>query len=523
MLQSFIILIVVLCFVALFILLTFLNVEWIYNSKIYGVSNLVFDLHNKRVSKMTFDPFNFGSFENGNEKDKFSKGYWIAYEAFFARANFNDEIKTKIKDILNNWNENQKTTQQIFIDNRQTNEKPLKVLNWFSFNKKNSIRIIFRQAEDNKIIANFKWSKDLVSQQTDYRDEILEWNQILNIRGTFKSFIGLEIKAGKRDNLKYLIKKLNSIYHRKKTYILLKNDLVFIMVNDQDLKLVKKHIHGILHAIKSENNGWFLRNFYSHLAVVEMKNVKFVDDLENLELRMRYALTESRADKETYWFEIDTIDFTEYEIFKSNVVNIMRELSSFDYDLKRIREYGTNKVLSNTYAKYKIKNVEKSEVENITKSIYYKNLINDFFVSYVEEHYKETRRIFIDIRDETFLSIGHNLKNTQVAYIINISDIDMIDPIEKFLKSNNFNVRLGVKLHSINERIFDFVMNVKPNFLVIAKEIGINISNEKNYLYLSYLNYLNNLNHTNMIIENVPANLEENIVKKTGLTYWLEN
>ncbi|OYD26869.1 hypothetical protein EI74_0482 [Mycoplasma testudineum] len=500
---------------------TIIEVQKIYRNNIFGVTNIVLDLENDRVRKVMLTPFNYGSYEQKKHNENFSKGAWVSIKEFIKSDIFNEKERVEISKIIQQAKNNVLDKTQLLETNGITQtHKISKAIHNLTFSPVTTLRIRFKSISNKKMMASLYWSKNREIEKKVANNRITI-SDLLTQKTAFKNFIGLKIVPSKEKKLEILVKRLETEFSNK-INIFYDNSILFVELQNNDQQKLKKQTNTVLNQIQNGKSNWFYNSFIELLSIVEMADVKYEDDIANLKLRMEYGLYESKVSGKIYRFELDAINISRYESFKNQVKILNRAMQTYKIgtNLKKIYQFPSHNPISNKLASPKVLEEMDTSKINILLSEIYADQLEAKFIEALENNYDSQTKLFVELSFKNFIEHAQKLVSQKISYFVKVTSNNQLFQISEYLKTQNLKLLFGVKINKYHEDFFDFISTNDVAFVFVGEKIGANITNEEMFLKTAYLNQITQERKIKTIIEKVPKNLEENIIKKAGIQYY---
>lgn len=430
------------------------------------------------------------------KKSSILNGEWFNMNSFISI--FDDKTK---KALGNVFFKNQNIESRLFFNLQLKNDDD------------NKYKLILEQNETDLFQATIYWLKN----EYDYIEPEIVFDKI-NSRNDELSFINhsssiiLNIKKQCLYNKDYIlqeiVKRIEQKWH-KKLNLLIYNSTFFISFSsdDKDNKEINKYFKYI-NTLSERLN--CLRKYLNLNIVSDSSFIKKLDT-QNFNLYLNFLIINNKNIKEILKSQLLTFENINqckpFEKFSETYLEAIALINKQAFLLEKIK---INNVHTNELSKKNLLNLKFSNLNKENK--YRKNLINTDAFDYLWlmffkniKHYNVNNSI-IYINDYllNFLNINYlsvlNKEFQNLTFVININNFDNLNYIkEKMIELSNVKCNLGIKINSIEiEKVMDFNKEINLQYIIINKLICMNLSNLKNYLFIS--TFLDKIKTENMHI-----------------------
>lgn len=387
-------------------------------------------------------------------------------------------------------------------------------INEYSFWK---ITLIYRQ--DAKIDVNIKWINRIENKK---KPNIIDKNTLLDDGKIFKIFISFNLLNDDEEMIKNFIYNLQKLLKNKKLEFLVSKNVVSVVLKSNNFHLINKEKEQIINKIEKTMLENYISNFYDGLSIVDAKDIKSASDINKVFSRISFGLLKSKTQqRKTFYFELKSIYYSEFEDFKFALNNINQIVVSNKISIKEssvINSVSNKEEYNLLLPSPNFEDQDNIWYELILSSYNFKHLLeNVFFKQIIREFDNKNSNVFLNINYELLEDEIKTIKEKDFIYIIDCesnSVANNLPAIINLIERNQFKFALRVK--NFNSVAASIINVVKPQAIFIDCLIA-----SKNDLKL-LASILENLK-INIVYENIKQLEDKNkqVIKKSKYNFYL--
>lgn len=494
-----------------------------------GFVPFLIDLKNNRIKKTSHKMFDFTPSVLKKNND-FQKNFWVSFDDFVKNTLFDKDSSDNLLKFfyqLKNVDVYKQDVLKtpIFLREKSSLKDNIvhKIVSKF-FSQNLTLWLEVHVDENKSFIGYFRWEHNFsFNQRKKYR--FIEKEDAVKVKGSFKAFIGFLTKQEFSDKTAFY-EEFNNIRFNGKFYLFEDEDITYIMIHSNSHHQLNKNLAKLVRNFEFNLNNWRINFYYDAVGVVENNSIKYVNDLENVIYRMKFVIFKSLESKKLEKFIVKTVDFDEYQSFKNQYTDFIYMLLHNEVKnyLAHVRVYGLKhrKIFANYYLPT-MENFSNFWFNKFVQNKNYKITMLEKYSTDFINSYKENKKILLDVSDGQFIKLKESFKNPNIILIVNIFNMELLEKVGfTSFELNQKQFFNGIKIHDLNSKIFDYILNYDPRIVIISRNISKRIHDVNTFMNLCYLVRIIQLKKIKLIYEDIEEKLEENVILKANVNLYYE-
>lgn len=316
----------------------------------------------------------------------------------------------------------------------------------------------------------------------------------------------------------------------KAGYYYLKDGILQIILATNSEYSLEKMSYALKDRMEFLNQRNLISPYFTNYAILSYKKLETSKELQEQNDRVKYLIHHLANNKNRYkyghWLLGENVKhekhFKEFQMVMRDYEN-KNEVQNFSLEISPVRSYSTNRITNVKIIKNRVVGFKEREINFFDNIAWYKIIYTNTWNKYILENSNSKDTIIVETCESDLQNLG-SYKRPNTIFMLKSKNLGFnFKLISRMLQNiETANCGVGLYIDDINDRVFNYITIGTITIFIVAKELIANVEKEPaNYIKLcNLIDRIKQIPNAKIIFENVPNNLDSDIIKRLNIRYY---